>query len=34
MSAIPVTMSDPVTSDGSPIDTGSRSGSAPTAPDS
>ena len=28
------TMSEPVTSDGSPIETGSRSGTAPTAPDS
>ena len=33
-SAMPQTMSEPVTSDGSPMDTGSRSGSAPTAPDS
>ena len=28
------TMSEPVTSAGSPIETGSRSGTAPTAPDS
>ena len=34
MSAMPQTMSAPVTSAGSPIDTGSRSGTAPTAPDS
>ena len=33
-SAMPQTMSDPVTRAGSPMDTGSRSGSAPTAPDS
>ena len=33
-SAIPHTMSDPVTRAGSPIETGRRSGTAPTAPDS
>src|SRR2546428_902281 len=33
-SAMPHTMSDPVTSAGSPMETGRRSGTAPTAPDS
>src|SRR2546421_6997228 len=33
-SAIPQTMRDPVTSAGSPIETGRRTGTAPTAPDS
>ena len=33
-SAMPQTMSEPVTSAGSPMETGSRSGTAPTAPDS
>src|SRR2546421_9598016 len=33
-SAIPQTMRDPVTSAGSPIETGRRTGAAPTAPDS
>ncbi len=33
-SAMLQTISDPVTSEGSPIETGSLSGTAPTAPDS
>ncbi len=33
-SAMLQTISEPVTSDGSPIDTGNRSGCAPIAPDS